>query len=45
MALIIIELLIIALFLFVATELVAKLLPKNLKLVVRCVALFGSDGP
>ena len=40
MALIIIELLIIALFLFVATELVAKLLPKNLKLVVRCVALF-----
>ena len=40
MALIIIELLIIALFLFVGTELVAKLLPKNLKLVVRCVALF-----
>jgi len=40
MALIIIELLIIALFLFVGTELVAKVLPKNLKLVVRCVALF-----
>ena len=40
MALIIIELLIIALFLFVATELVANVLPKNFKLVVRCVALF-----